>query len=161
MKYRSYYEDDHDSPFIFIVGLMILIVFIAAGLTSCNKYIGKETVIATVTDKTVKRSGSDEDKYLVYVRTKDNVVEVFEITDALFFGRFDSSTTYGSIEVGSTYEFTVRGKRNEFLSMYPNIYEFNTIDDVGDTEETTESSAEVSETSETIIVDGKVYCHVG
>lgn len=115
-----------------IVGLVVICVIIIAGVgrcKSCTNNLGEErTLTTTVTDKTVKRYNG-EDKYLVYTKNTDGLVEVFEITDSLAFGRFNSSDAYGGIEVGKTYSFTVVGERSEFYSIYPNIKEYNELPD--------------------------------
>lgn len=96
----------------FITGLVIW-----QGVASNSN---KREIIATVTEKEIKNY-NDKGKYLIF--TKDDDVEVYEITDSLFQGRWDSSDLYGKIEEGKTYKFTVVGIRNNFFSMYPNILE--------------------------------------
>lgn len=68
----------------------------------------------TVDDKTVK-PGKDSG-YLVF--TKD---EVFENSDSLFRGKWNSSDIQNQLKEGCTYEATVYGFRNHFLSAYRNI----------------------------------------
>ena len=114
-----------------VVGLLaigaLIIMCIVGGFRSCSVGTGELTYIeATVTDKGIKSVSKSEDMYLVYTKTADGV-EVFQITDSWLAGRFDSSDVYASIEVGKTYKFGVRGERNEFMSWYPNIYEFEEI----------------------------------
>jgi len=72
----------------------------------------------TITDKAIKRYG-DNDKYLVFTDKG-----VFEVTDNLFIGRFDSSDFYGELKIGKTYDFKLRGYRVPILSMYQNIESF-------------------------------------
>ena len=114
---------------MFIVVAIIVTIALVGSFKGCTNNLGEERkVTATVTDKTVKRY-NDEDKYLVYTKNTDGLVEVFEITDSFAFGRFDSSDVYGGIEVGKTYSFTVVGERSEFYSIYPNIKEYNELPD--------------------------------
>ncbi len=105
----------------------ILLIFILGSLyRSCSVGTGEiRHLEATVTDKGIKRI-SESDVYLVYTKT-DEGVEVFQITDSILAGRFNSADVYASIEVGKTYDFGVRGERNEFLSWYPNIYEWDEV----------------------------------
>ena len=102
--------------------LFIIVVLLVGFYPSINKTINERTVTAVVTDKTVKNDDGDG-KYLIYTKTKEGNVQVFEITDSLFKGRFNSSDLYATIEKDKTYEFTVCGNRQHFLSLYPNIYE--------------------------------------
>lgn len=90
--------------------------------------MGHRDVTVTVTDKTVKNDSGDG-KYLIYTKDAEGEIEVYEITDSLFSGRFDSSDDYAEIEVGKTYKFDVAGSRVRFLSWYPNIYEIQKISD--------------------------------
>lgn len=93
---------------IFCIGFMVATPFIQRATAT--------TVIITVEDKGTKRSGSNSDKYLIYT---DN--GTYEITDSIAFFRWNSSDLYGSMKIGSTYECTVCGFRNPFLSSYENI----------------------------------------
>ena len=78
------------------------------------------------TDKAVKNDG-DSGKYLVFTEDANGEIYTFEITDSFLGGRFDSSDVYAAIKVGNTYTFTVGGSRNEFMSWYPNIYEYELV----------------------------------
>lgn len=114
---------------IFLV--IVVVIVICAGLASCAESWRKGTErreeIGTVTDKGTKRSG-DDDKYLVYTKDENGESQVFEITDSILAGRFNSSDVYSEIEIGKTYEFTVGGSRNQFMSWYPNIYTFKEVE---------------------------------
>lgn len=152
-SYENQMFDDMPSPWTCIKILGIAILLILVGCVSCNKYQPAKVITSTVTDKDVKRvDGSD--KYLIYTKAESGSVEVFEIEDALLLGQFASSNTYGEIEIGKTYEFTVRGSRIPFLSMYPNICD---VSEVVDVEPTTESTSETTDCPETLIVGDKVY----
>jgi hypothetical protein len=118
MRY-SYYSRRKTSSGELIFYLVILMIGIVVALSEgIIKCCNERTITTTVTDKGVKRHGESNDKYLVY--TDDGT---YEITDSLFWPRFDSSDLYGCIEVGKTYQFTVAGYRVPLLTMYPNIYE--------------------------------------
>ena len=106
------------------LGLVAIVIFCL--LTSCGHTIDrnsdKREIVGTVTEKTVKRNGNEQDKYLVFVEVEgEDEVQVFEITDNWMEGKLNSSTIYGNIKVGETYIFTVKGSRNEMFSWYPNI----------------------------------------
>lgn len=116
----------------YVIFLVIVIVVVGSiGLASCAESCRKGTErreeIGTVTDKGIKRSG-DEDKYLVYTKDENGESQVFEITDSILAGRFNSSDVYAEIEAGKTYKFTVGGSRNQFMSWYPNIYSFEEVE---------------------------------
>lgn len=72
-------------------------------------------VTAMVTDKVVKNSQNDS-TYLIFTDKG-----VFENSDSLVNGKWNSSDVYNDIKVGKTYIFHVRGIRNHVLSWYPNI----------------------------------------
>jgi len=112
---------------IYLGGLaLVIVVLFASFYRSCSVGTGEiRHVEATVTDKGIKRI-NESDVYLVYTKT-DEGVEVFQITDSILAGRFNSADVYASIEVGKTYDFGVRGERNELLSWYPNIYEWDEV----------------------------------
>lgn len=109
----------------FIIALVALLLL--AGLwRTFNKVSNRREITATVTDKDVKNSDG-ESKYLVFTKTSDGETAVFEVTDSLLEGRFDSSDVYAEIEVGKTYKLDVGGSRNNFFSWYPNIYEYKEV----------------------------------
>lgn len=85
-------------------------------------------VTATVTGKVVKNEGA-EDKYIIFVKDSSEGIHAYEITDSLFRSRFNSSDVYAQIHEGDTYLFTVGGSRSELLSWYPNIYEFQLVEE--------------------------------
>lgn len=92
---------------ILLMGLLIFSVSIG--------YQNEEIIECTIEDKWIKRSGKD-DMYLVQC---DN--EVYQITDLLFKGKFNSSDIYAKLKVGKTYEITTTGYRFKFLSMYKKL----------------------------------------
>ena len=107
--------------FIFII-VMLCVTF----YRPFNKVNNMREVTVTVTDKEVKNSGKSG-KYLIFTEDTNGNIAVFEVTDSLLKGRFNSSDVYAAIKVDNTYTFTVGGSRNEFLSWYPNIYEYRLI----------------------------------
>lgn len=78
-------------------------------------------VTATVTDKVVKNDGNSS-TYLIFTDKG-----VFENSDSLVNGKWDSSDVYSEIKKGKTYVFHVRGIRNHFLSWYPNILSVHVV----------------------------------
>lgn len=126
MGYKSSIENKFEFGYgLFCLLFIIVLLFVSCG-RSVDKAYNRYEITATVTDKTVKNSDGDG-KYLVYAKTTEDEVIVMEITDSLLAGRWDSSDVYAGIEVGVTYEFTVGGKRQQFMSWYPNIYEYKKV----------------------------------
>ena len=96
----------------------IFVVVILGGIALLlAPFVTSETVTIKVVDKEriVGRDG-ESSKYLVFTET-----EVFENTDCLVLGKFNSSDVYGQIEIGETYRVQVYGWRIPLLSMYRNI----------------------------------------
>ena len=111
---------------IVVMSMIIIIVFGIYGYRACSVGTGElRKVRSTVTDKGIKRI-NEEDKYMIYTDTGEGT-EVFQISDSLLAGRFDSADVYAKIQVGKTYDFSVRGDRNGFMSWYPNIYEVKEV----------------------------------
>lgn len=75
--------------------------------------------IVTITDK--ERIHSGNEKYLVFGEDLDGNVVVFENSDSLLRGKWDSSNLQGELKIGNTYEITVVGYRVPLFSWYENI----------------------------------------
>ena len=130
----SYYEKKYDSEsenilWVTVIFIIAIVIVLGVGIyRPFNKVSDMRDVTVTVTDKTVKNDG-DDGKYVIFTEDKDGNIATFEITDSLIAGRFNSSDVYAAIKVGNTYTFTVGGSRNEFMSWYPNIYEYKLVED--------------------------------
>ena len=93
------------------VGLLIGLVIFAIGFP----YWTAENVTIMVSGKErIAEEGGG--KYLVFTEG-----EVFQNTDCLFRGKFNSSDVYGQLEPGKSYRALVYGWRIPFFSMYRNI----------------------------------------
>ena len=103
------------------ITVIVLFLSVAIYRPFDKAFMHERSITGTVIDKGIKGTGKHSQKYLVWVRCSDGL-EVLEITDSLFAGRFNSSDLYGEIEEGRTYTFTVRGSRVLVLSWYANIY---------------------------------------
>lgn len=120
MKYYSYEKDDSLGCGLYI-GIIIIVILYMLG--SCSvKESNERTVNVIVTDKGIKNYDNDS-KYLIYCKNENEEIQVYEITDSFFQGKFNSSDIYGSIEVGKEYTFVIRGTRIGLTSTYPNIVE--------------------------------------
>lgn len=112
-----------------IVVLILLMIGIGTLLyRPFNKISDIRQVTTTVTEKGIKTIGV-EGTYLIFTENKNGMIATYEITDSLFKGRFNSADVYAAIKTGTTYTFTVGGSRVEFLSWYPNIYEFEVVEE--------------------------------
>lgn len=103
-----------------IAGIVVIILVALVGGVWYTLGTG-DTVTFTVDDKE-RITESDGDggttsKYLIY--TEEG--EVFENTDTMLHGKFDSSTVYGKLKRGKKFTCEVYGVRNGFFSMYRNI----------------------------------------
>ncbi len=90
-------------------------------LCTVGSHLDRESYVATVTDKTVKRNKKGDDKYLVFTKLSDGSVRVFEDTDSFLELKFNSSDIHGELEIGKTYRIGTYGLRIPVFSWYENI----------------------------------------
>ena len=117
-----------DIEYFITGGVVIIILALIIGGFWWNwktTYGNRKTLEITVKDKYIKRSGSENDKYLV-VDTDGNT---YEITDLTWLGKWNSTDLYNQLEINNTYKIETSGIRNGFLSMYPNINKIEKIED--------------------------------
>lgn len=107
-----------DMIYVVFIIIVILVSFGSCGIQNSNE----RTELGTVTEKYVK-----DDKYMIYCENEDGEMSVYEMTDTLVHGRFDTSDDFANIKIGNTYEFTVVGSRIQLTSMYPNIINYKEI----------------------------------
>jgi hypothetical protein len=118
----------------FIIALALatlasIVLIIGAGVGGCatQTFVRNEYIECKVTDKeSITQDG--EHRYLIYCETKDGETKVFENTDQLIYGKFDSSDVYAGIEIGKTYNFTVSGVRVPIFSWYENIVDYEEVE---------------------------------
>ncbi len=113
----------HSGGFFVTVGrywpLVCACIVVLFGFSMCSAYYNTtDTVRATVLGKERINNSGGSSYYLVFTDRGE-----FKNSDDLLLGKFDSSTTYGTLEIGKSYEFDVVGWRVPFFSMYPNIAE--------------------------------------
>lgn len=111
---------------IYLCLLLVPVLF----LTGCsNENTNNEEedwfteVECTVEDKWVKRN-DDIEKYLV---SCDD--EVYQITDNILYGKFNSSDLYAKLKIGKKYKLQISGFRSGIFSAYKNINEIELIGD--------------------------------
>lgn len=103
-----------------VISVMFLFVI---GYNAIFSFNDTEYTI-TVTDKERIYEGSGDtssSKYLVFGDDEDGNSLVFENTDCLIRGKWNSSNIQGQLKEGNTYKVTVVGYRISFFSMYQNI----------------------------------------
>ena len=107
---------------------IIILVLSILLLCSCSKNNNswEEVVECTIQDKWVKRN-NDVEKYLVSCDE-----EVYQITDNILYGKFNSSDIYAKLKIDKKYKLTVTGFRSGLLSSYKNINKFEEIENKGE-----------------------------
>lgn len=103
-----------------IVIFLLFFVFVFCLDSVILSYNDKEYTV-TVTDKEKVIIDANDSRYLIYGENENGDSLVFENTDILCRGKFNSSNIQGSIKVDHAYRITVVGYRIPFLSMYENI----------------------------------------
>ena len=99
-------------------GILAVSAAVTIGLGSYGLYQvthPSKDVTVTVTDKVVKNDGNSS-TYLIFTDKG-----VYEDSDSMLNGKWNSSDIYNQLKKGKTYRLHVRGIRNHFLSWYPNI----------------------------------------
>lgn len=110
-----------------LVVCIAIFVAIFVGVFHVTLFNDHDAVI-TVTDK--NRVVTDEtSKYLIYGENENGDTVVYENTDSLFRGKFNSSDIYGEMKEGRTYEVKLVGYRLPFLSSYENILDCKEVSD--------------------------------
>lgn len=113
----------------------IILVIIAGIAFIVLNFSNDHTYTITITDKErVTRQyteNSIDSKYLIYGEDENGKTYVFEDTDTLFRGKFNSSDVYGALKEGETYELTVIGFRVHILNWYENIIDFKAVENGG------------------------------
>ena len=106
--------------------IVVLVVLVFVGIITYNVlwFTSSEEITITVTDKEkIVESNGDNgvtSKYLVFTEN-----EVFENTDVLLLGKWNSSDIQGRLRKDSTYTVKVYGWRIPFFSTYRNITKIN------------------------------------
>ena len=109
----------------FFGGLILLgVVFLILSLVM---NFGTEATTVTRVKKLDHKVSSDgngnvTDTYLLFTDAG-----VFENSDSLFRGKFNSSDMQNSIEEGKTYRLYHYGYRMPFFSAYPNVYKIEEV----------------------------------
>lgn len=110
----------------FVEFIIIIVVLAIAVIVSVFTSFNDTEYIVTVTDKERVVDG-ESSSYLVFTEDEQGNVMVFENTDNILRGKWDSSNIQGQLKVGNTYKVVVVGYRVPFLSMYQNIIEIEGV----------------------------------
>lgn len=109
----------------------IALVVIAVIAVPVINFSNDHTYTVTITDKervtTQVAEGQTDSKYLIYGEDENGKTYVFEDTDTLFRGKFNSSDVYGALKEDETYELTVIGFRVHIFNLYENIIDFKVV----------------------------------
>ncbi len=98
---------------IILLGGILFLLLVGGGIFLTFNSVDYPTI--TIKDKE-RITEDDNSYYLIFTEE-----EVFKNTDALLFGKFDSSDVYNKLEIGKTYKVKVNWYRIPFLSAYRNI----------------------------------------
>lgn len=113
---------------IAISAVAILILLMSCALCEVLQCFNDTDYTITVTDKErVYSSRRKISKYLIFAEDKDKNSLVFENTDCLLRGKWNSSNIQGELKEGHAYNITVVGFRIPILSMYQNIIKVEEI----------------------------------
>lgn len=144
------------TDWLYIIGIVLIVGFVlftTLGM-SIIKVSNEQTYTVTIQSKEVK-NGGDNGKYLVFtVDAETGESRVFEVTDSLWKGRFDSADVYNMIIPNHTYRITTGGYRVPLFSWYQNIYEVVEVDSPD--EKAPEPSMVIGETYDITDKDGNV-----
>lgn len=102
-----------------LLGVIILLSILPALVTTTYTNV-------TITDKSY--SGST-DGYIVWVENESGTQYEFQNEDSLLRWKFNSGTVQGKLKEGSKYNITVTGWRIPFLSEYPNIIDYELVEE--------------------------------
>lgn len=111
--------------YILIIVAIIGVVFgISFGCFQMD-YGNPQTIECTINDKWTKRvSSRGSDLYLI---SCDD--EVYQISDLMFKGKFDSANIYAKLKKGKKYKLKTTGYRFGWFSSYQNINEYELIEE--------------------------------
>lgn len=107
----------------FLIFIGISILFFRCNFANFNDHSAQ----ITVTDKERVNEGNSS-KYLIMGKDENDNTVVYENTDCLIRGKFDSSTFYADMEVGKTYEVELVGFRVPYFSWYENIISYEEVE---------------------------------
>lgn len=105
-------------------GMFVIILICMCMIASCwgvRKLTEREDRAVLVKNKEAVMH-ADSTKYLIFTPGR-----VYENSDALLDGKFNSSDVYNDLEVGKCYDIRSNMFRVQFLSWYENIIDFKPV----------------------------------
>ena len=107
-----------------ICSIAMVLMLLSAVVGTISYYVNEKSYTVTITDKEriTEKSGDEiKSKYLVFCKEDNGATIVFENTDVVFKGKWNSSDIQGRLEIGKKYRIKTIGYRIPFFSMYENI----------------------------------------
>lgn len=101
------------------IGVLIALV-VALGIGACEGYLSSTREVTVRVNKT-GQTCSGTGKHLSCTNLVYTSGGTFKNSDSLLAGKFNSSDVTGELCPGGTYKLQVRGYRQGFLNMWPNI----------------------------------------
>lgn len=120
---RSSWSDNSGCGGIIFAAVIIVIMLVCslAAVLHTTEYTN-----LTVTDKSYS---GESDGYIVWFEDANGTQYEFENSDSLLRGKFNSGTIQGKLKEGCTYNITTTGWRIPLFSAYPNIIEYELVED--------------------------------
>lgn len=108
-----------------VIAIVVIVALIIGGISLCEFNDHEYTITITDKERIVENHGkTTSSKYLIFGKDQNGAVLVFQNSDALLRGKFNSSTIQGTLEEGKTYDVVVVGYRIPLFSSYENIISF-------------------------------------
>lgn len=103
---------------LLMFGVVIVVAAAFIGLEGVSLYgsVATHRTETFTVEKSERINEGRSSRYLIFTDRG-----VYENTDSLVNGKFNSSDVYSQLEAGSTYACDVTGWRVPFLSWYPNV----------------------------------------
>ena len=106
---------------------VVFAIVITSAMFCMSWYKNSETVVTgTVTDKYVKNNRDSASQFYIVIDSGD----VYENTDSVTFGKYNSADLQAQVHVGDNVEMHVAGKRNSLWSEFRNVISITKIEDV-------------------------------
>lgn len=118
-----YYKEKQTNWYLilFCVAIIGIIIGCIAPVLHTTEYKN-----LTVIDKSYS---GESDGYIVWFEDANGVQYEFQNEDSILKGKFNSGTIQGKLKEGSTYNITTTGWRIPLFSAYPNIVEYELIEE--------------------------------
>ena len=109
--------------YLFITGVVLVLIFLFGILPVMHT---NDYAKLTVIDKSYS---GESDGYIVWFEDEDGTQYEFQNEDSILRGKFNSGTVQGKLKEGNKYNITTAGWRIPIFSMYPNIIDYELVED--------------------------------